>query len=62
MSNYAREKAQRAVKQSKCVTINSFVGCGKDVDIDKDFRDSNSRSEYRISGLCQSCQDKLYSD
>lgn len=33
--------------------------CGKEIDMD-DFRDEESRREYEISGLCQSCQDKFF--
>lgn len=28
---------------------------------DMNFRDELSRKEYRISGLCQKCQDKVFS-
>jgi len=27
---------------------------------EKDFRDENSRTEYKISGLCQKCQDEVF--
>ena len=33
--------------------------CGKEVSED-DFRDELSRKEFRISGLCQSCQDDFF--
>lgn len=29
---------------------------------DKDFKDTISRKEYEITGLCQKCQDETYSD
>lgn len=32
--------------------------CGKEVG---EFRDALSRKEYEISGMCQSCQDKVFS-
>jgi hypothetical protein len=32
-------------------------GCGTDVGT---FRDLASLAEYRISGLCQRCQDKIF--
>ena len=34
--------------------------CKKAVNVDKDFRDDISRKEYKISGLCQSCQDDMF--
>lgn len=33
--------------------------CGKVVD-DSEFRDDLSREEFRISGLCQKCQDEFF--
>lgn len=47
------------------------VGCGKSVlkwsnvdpiGPDWNFRDNLSLREYRISGLCQECQDKAFAD
>ncbi|WXW92665.1 hypothetical protein SEA_ENYGMA_212 [Streptomyces phage Enygma] len=55
--NEARSKAQAAVAKGKCVSLAGLpIGCGKNVSAD-DFRDDLSRREYKISGLCQSCQD-----
>lgn len=33
--------------------------CGKKVD-PKDFRDELSRKEFKISGMCQKCQDEVF--
>jgi len=33
------------------------IGCGKPIG---PFRDNLSLKEYRISGLCQECQDKIF--
>lgn len=33
------------------------MGCGKPID---GFRDDLSAKEYRISGMCQTCQDKVF--
>jgi len=33
--------------------------CKKEIK-DEDFRDALSKKEYRISGLCQECQDKAF--
>ena len=35
--------------------------CGKKVDLDE-FRDELSRREFRISGLCQGCQDEVFKE
>lgn len=37
-------------------------GCGKSIDIANDFKDYESRVEYTISGLCQECQDKVFTE
>jgi RNase P subunit RPR2 len=34
--------------------------CEKPIHPEKDFRDEKSREEYRISGLCQTCQDEVF--
>lgn len=34
--------------------------CGKEINIDNEFRDELSIKEYHISGLCQACQDKVF--
>ena len=39
-------------------TTQTCVWCKNPVD---GFRDALSRKEYGISGLCQSCQDKVFS-
>jgi len=44
-----------AIVNNKC--INPPLGCGKDIVY---FINSISRMEYTISGLCQTCQDKLF--
>ena len=46
------EAADR-IMQSICVT------CPKDI-LDADFRTEVSRTEYGISGMCQSCQDAVF--
>ena len=37
------------------------VFCGKPI-IMKDFKDQLSIKEYKISGLCQKCQDDIYGE
>jgi len=39
------------------VCVREPYGCGKPAIA---FRDSVSRDEYRISGLCQACQDLVF--
>lgn len=51
-------KPEDAISKKKCVDLP--IGCGKEVNIDKDFKDDISRKEYGISGLCQKCQDKIF--
>lgn len=49
------EARDRAVAASVC--LDPPIGCGL---IATAFRDALSASEYRITGMCQSCQDKMY--
>lgn len=46
-----------SIKADKCVP--PPIGCGMPV-THLSFRDSLSRKEYAISGLCQTCQDKIF--
>ena len=41
----------RNIKGGKCSV------CGKKI---RKFKDSLSKKEYSISGMCQSCQDKVF--
>lgn len=34
--------------------------CHKKIDPKTEFRDNLSLKEYRISGMCQECQDKIF--
>lgn len=40
-----------------CIRQNICTTCGKEA---VSFRDSISRKEYLISGMCQACQDKVF--
>ena len=44
-----------AVKAGKCPT------CGQPIN-PADFRDDLSRREFKISGCCQDCQDKVFGE
>jgi len=52
---------ERAAGRTTAITTDTCVrqpyGCGKPA---LAFRDSLSRDEYRISGLCQDCQDLVF--
>jgi len=37
------------------------IWCGEKIDIN-DFKDKSSKEEFRISGLCQDCQDETFED
>ena len=44
-----------AIATNRCIP--GPIGCGQPVG---EFRDALSAKEYRISGLCQGCQDKFF--
>lgn len=44
-----------AIRSNKCIP--APVGCGKPI---QGFRDDMSEHEYTISGLCQNCQDTVF--
>jgi hypothetical protein len=46
-----------AIEGDRCVR--PPFGCGGPA---TDFRDERSRHEYRISGLCQQCQDTVFGE
>lgn len=54
MKQMGFEKAVKDVEEGYCPF------CGKIIDITIEFRDSLSLKEYRISGLCQVCQDETF--
>ena len=39
------------IQEEICPTCNNKVG---------DFKDDLSKKEYKISGMCQACQDKVF--
>jgi len=46
-----------AIKGDRCVRLP--VGCEGPA---TEFRDELSKREYRISGLCQKCQDRIFGE
>lgn len=45
--------------RSEALASQTCVMCGKAA---SEFRDEESRREYAISGICQECQDTLFSE
>lgn len=48
-------KRQQSIWEGTC--IKPPIGCGKPI---TGFKDILSQKEYRISGLCQACQDSIF--
>jgi hypothetical protein len=48
---------QEAIARALCIP--APIGCGGPAD---EFSDDLSRREFRISGLCQSCQDAIFGE
>jgi len=46
------------IKANRCVP--KPIGCGKIIDPDTEFTDATSIREYKISGLCNDCQRKIF--
>jgi hypothetical protein len=44
-------------KHSECISKEVCTCCGKEAKI---FRNDLSKREYKISGFCQDCQDKVF--
>ena len=44
-------------ERRKAITADKCVSCGGDA---TQFKDELSAKEYRISGLCQRCQDEVF--
>lgn len=56
LESFLNKLAPHGRQQGKC------AGCGKDVDVEKDFKDELSKKEYDISLLCQECQDRVLAE
>ena len=52
-------KAAFGRTRTEAIELGVCVDCGQPA---KDFRDAISQKEYTISGLCQSCQDKIFGE
>jgi len=53
LRNLGFEKEIKNVEQGLCPF------CGKPID-PNEFRDEASQREYKMSGMCQACQDKVF--
>ena len=49
-------------QRKRSIENNVCAICQKEVDPDMEFRDSLSIKEYTISGMCQKCQDKIFTE
>ena len=47
------------VDRRKAITTKSCATCGRDVTLNM-FDDQLSLKEFHISGMCQTCQDKVF--
>ena len=55
LSALAGASREETIRARRCMP--APIGCGGDAHA---FKDSLSVKEYRISGLCQACQDKIW--
>jgi hypothetical protein len=53
-------KTRWTAQEIVLVSLGKCPFCGKLVNAVTGFRDELSRKEFRISGLCQACQDKVF--
>ncbi len=51
LTNISGKHRPTAIRNNECVWCK---------DADTNFRDALSRKDYTISGMCQTCQDKVY--
>ena len=49
-------------KQIDKVEKGQCAFCGTDKVKPEDFRDENSRREFEMSGICQACQDEIFTE
>lgn len=47
-------------EQVKLFESSKCVFCKKEINVNKEFIDKLSLKEYKISGMCQSCQDQIF--
>ena len=59
LEQFLEEVSGRTSAIHENVCINPPLGCGKPIKL-SDFRNEISQREYRISGLCQQCQDEIF--
>ena len=59
LDNFAKKAFERSQTEAKEKKI--CVYCGNPIKME-DFRDKLSIKEYKISGLCQKCQDDTFGE
>jgi hypothetical protein len=57
IENFLEATTGRSSAITEALCIKPPFGCGKAI---TPFRDEKSAAEYRISGLCQTCQDEVF--
>lgn len=58
LNNFAKKNFGRSLSEAKQKKV--CVICGKKVNLKIEFRDRLSLKEYKISGLCQKCQNSTF--
>lgn len=55
-------KLEQPYAQTELRCVSPPMGCGRPLrsGLSTAFRDQSSRDEYRLTGMCQDCQDKLF--
>ena len=61
IENMLEKMAGRTTAITNMTCVRPPIGCGKPITINS-FRDEISLREYRISGLCQNCQDLIFGE
>lgn len=51
-----------SLEQAKLVAQGKCPFCKEDINPEADFKDAPSLGEYKISGLCQQCQDSVFAE
>lgn len=52
------DSPEAAQRDKRC--IKAPMGCGKPIDQTPSFREQLHVNEYKLSGLCQDCQDAVF--
>ena len=58
----AMEAASKAVGGCGKRTYGKCALCPREFDPEAEFKDELSKKEYRVSGMCQKCQDQMFKE